>query len=200
MNYQQQAATGYTPDTRQTQNFAGSYNPQNMMYNVQQAGAQGAGVYDNSGSSFDTRPTAAVPQIMPTELANNFYSESPNTATASAMQQQPPSTAQSAGVYQQGSADNRNSMLNYSSNVPSMGAIPTQATSSVPDVNMEESGDYQSTNTDLNQAYTQYQDALKEVAANIAKGQLATAGESLRSVSEWLLSNVNELGMFCLLL
>lgn len=88
-------------------------------------------------------------------------------------------------------------MLNYSSNVPSMGSMAPQATSSVADVNMEESGEYQ-TNTDLNQAYTAYQEALKEVASNIKKGALAPAADSLHSVSEWLLSNVNDLGTYAM--
>lgn len=193
MSYQQQPATGYGQDARQTQNFPGSYNP-NMMYNVPQAGAQSTSVYDTPTNSFDLRQSVGQ-QIMPTDVANTYFpSEPTNAAAASAMQQQQPSTAQSAAVYQQGSADSRNSMLNYPSNVPSMGTMATQATSSVPDVSMEESGDYQG-NTDLNQAYSQYQEALKEVASNINKGALATAGESLRSVSEWLLSNVQELGM-----
>lgn len=186
-----QSTTGYGQDARQTPNFPGSYNP-NMMYNVPQAGAQST-VYDTPGSSFDLRQPAAQ-QIMPTDVTNTYFpSEPTNAAAASGMQQQQPSTAQSAAVYQQGSADTRNSMLNYPSNVAGMGTMATQATSSVPDVSMEESGDYQG-NTDLNQAYQQYQDALKEVFSNIKKGALAAAGESLRSVSEWLLSNVNELG------
>lgn len=189
-----QSTTGYGQDARQTPNFPGSYNP-NMMYNVPQAGAQST-VYDTPGSSFDLRQPAAQ-QIMPTDVTNTYFpSEPTNAAAASGMQQQQqPSTAQSAAVYQQGSADTRNTMLNYPSNVAGMGTMATQATSSVPDVSMEESGDYQG-NTDLNQAYSQYQDALKEVFSNIKKGALAAAGESLRSVSEWLLSNVNELGMF----
>ncbi|KAJ4389114.1 hypothetical protein N0V93_006576 [Gnomoniopsis smithogilvyi] len=187
-----QSTTGYGQDARQTPNFPGSYNP-NMMYNVPQAGAQSA-VYDTPGSSFDLRQPAAQ-QIMSTDVTNTYFpSEPTNAAAASGMQQQQPSTAQSAAVYQQGSTDTRNSMLNYPSNVAGMGTMATQATSSVPDVSMEESGDYQG-NTDLNQAYSQYQDALKEVFSNIKKGALAAAGESLRSVSEWLLSNVNELGL-----
>lgn len=186
-----QSTTGYGQDARQTPNFPGSYNP-NMMYNVPQAGAQST-VYDTPGSSFDLRQPAAQ-QIMPTDVTNTYFpSEPTNAAAASGMQQQQPSTAQSAAVYQQGSTDTRNSMLNYPSNVAGMGTMATQAASSVPDVSMEESGDYQG-NTDLNQAYQQYQDALKEVFSNIKKGALAAAGESLRSVSEWLLSNVNELG------
>lgn len=190
MGYHQPAA-GYGQDARQTQSFAGSYNP-NLMYNVPQAGAQNA-VYDTTGSSFDLRQPAAQ-QIMPTDVAAPYFPGEPtNTATASAMQQQTPSSAQTAAVYQQGSADNRNTMMNYPSNIAGMGTMTTQATSTAPDVSMEESGDYQG-GADLNQAYSQYQDALKEIFSNIKKGALATASESLLSVSEWLLTHVHELG------
>lgn len=188
-----QSTTGYGQDARQTQSFAGSYNP-NLMYNVPQAGAQNT-VYDTTGSSFDLRQPAAQ-QIMPTDVTAPYFSGEPTNsaaAAATAMQQQQPSTAQTAAVYQQGSADNRNTMMNYPSNITGMGNITTQTTATAPDVSMEESGDYQG-GADLNQAYSQYQDALKEIFSNIKKGALVTASESLLSVSEWLLTHVHELG------
>lgn len=201
-----QSATGYGQDARQAQNFTGSYNP-NLMYNVPQAGAQSA-VYDTTASQFDLRQPAA-PQIMPTDVTNTYFPGEPtNAAATSAMQQQqqqqqqqqPPqqqqqqsSNAQTAAVYQSGSTDTRNTMMNYPSNITGMGTMTTQATASAPDVSMEESGDYQA-GADLNQAYSQYQDALKEIFTNIKKGTLQTAGESLTNVSEWLLSHVHELG------
>lgn len=185
-----QPATGYGQDARQTQNFAGSYNP-NLMYNVPQAGAQNT-VYDTTGSSFDLRQPAAQ-QIMPTDVTNTYFpSEPTNTAAASAMQPQQPSSAQTTNVYQQGSADTRTSMMNYPSNIAGMGNMATPATATAPEVSIEESGDYQG--ADLNQAYQQYQDALKEVFSNVKKGALQPAGESLLSVSDWLLSHVHELG------
>lgn len=192
MGFQQQSAPGYGTDTRQAQSFSSGYGNTNIMYNVPQASAQSTGgVYDTSSQAFDIRQTAVpIPDVT---NAAYYPNEPTNAAAASAMQQQQPSTAQSAAVYQQGSADNRSNLLSYSSNVPgSLGAMATQATSSAPDVNMEESGEYQS--NDLNQAYSQYQEALKEVGVNINRGYLAPAGESLRSVSDWLLANVNELG------
>lgn len=185
-----QPATGYGQDARQTQSFAGSYNP-NLMYNVPQAGTQNT-VYDTTGNSFDLRQPAAQ-QIMPTDVTNTYFpSEPTNAAAASAMPQQQPSSAQTAAVYQQGSTD-RNTMMNYPSNMAGIGTMATQTTATAPDVSMEESGDYQG-GADLNQAYQQYQDALKEIFSNVKKGALQTAGESLLSVSEWLLSHVHELG------
>lgn len=191
-----QSTTGYGQDARQTQSFAGSYNP-NLMYNVPQAGAQNT-VYDTTGSSFDLRQPADQ-QIMPTDVTAPYFSGEPTNAAAAAtalQQQQPqpqPQPAQTAAVYQQGSADNRNTMMNYPSNMTGMGNMTTQATTTAPDVSMEESGDYQG-GADLNQAYSQYQDALKEIFSNIKKGALVTASESLLSVSEWLLTHVHELG------
>lgn len=190
MGYQQ-PATSYGQDARQTQNFASPYNP-NMMYNVPQAATQNA-VYDTG--SFELRQPAA-PQMMPTDstmaAAPYFSSEPTNAAAASAMQQQQPSSAQAAAVYQQGSAD-RNTMLNYPSNMAGMQTMGAQATTAAPEVTMEESSEYPG-GADLNQAYTQYQDALKEIYKNIRDGALVSASESLLSVSEWLLSHVHELG------
>jgi hypothetical protein len=190
MGYQQPAAS-YGQDARQTQNFASPYNP-SMMYNVPQAATQSA-VYDTG--SFELRQPAA-PQMMPADstmaAAPYFSSEPTNAAAASAMQQQQPSSAQAASVYQQGSAD-RNTMMNYPSQMASMQTMGAQATAAAPDVTMEESSEYPG-GADLNQAYTQYQDALKEIYKNIRDGALVTASESLLSVSEWLLSHVHELG------
>lgn len=187
-----QSATGYGQDARQSQSFAGSYNP-SLMYNVPQAGAQNA-VYDTTASSFDLRQPAAQ-QIMPADVTNTYFPSEPTNATAaSAMQTQQPSTAQTAAVYQQGSADTRNNMMNYPSNIAGMGNMATPATAAAPDVSMEEAGDYQGA-SDLNQAYQQYQDALKGVFSNIKDGALETAGKALLSVSDWLLGHVHELGM-----
>ncbi|KAG8158759.1 hypothetical protein KVR01_011202 [Diaporthe batatas] len=193
MGYQQSAGS-YGQDGRQTQNFAGSYNP-TMMYNVPQATTQNP-VYDTPGSSFDLRQPAA-PQMMPadtTMTAQYFSNEPTNAAAASAMQQQQPSSAQAAAVYQQGPSD-RNTMMNYPSNIAGMQTMGAQATPTAPpDVSMEDSSEYPG-GADLNQAYTQYQDALKEIFKNIRDGALVTASESLLSVSEWLLSHVHELGL-----
>lgn len=165
-----------------------------MMYNVPQATTQNP-VYDTPGSSFDLRQPAA-PQMMPadtTMTAQYFSNEPTNAAAASAMQQQQPSSAQAAAVYQQGPSD-RNTMMNYPSNIAGMQTMGAQATPTAPpDVSMEDSSEYPG-GADLNQAYTQYQDALKEIFKNIRDGALVTASESLLSVSEWLLSHVHELG------
>lgn len=191
MGYHPQPAAGYGQDTRQTQSFAGSYNP-NLMYNVPQAGAQST-VYDTTGNQFDLRQPAAQ-QILPADVTNTYFPGEPtNAAAASAMQQQQPSSAQTTAVYQPGSTDTRNTMMNYPSNITGMSTMASQATTTAPDVSMEESGDYQG-GADLNHAYSQYQDALKEIFANVKKGALQTAGESLSNVSEWLLSHVHELG------
>ncbi|KUI71160.1 hypothetical protein VM1G_06608 [Cytospora mali] len=187
----QQPATSYGQDARQTQNFASPYNP-SLMYNVPQAAAPSA-VYDTG--SFELRQPAA-PQMMPTDstmaAAPYFPSEPTNAAAASAMQQQQPSSAQAAAVYQQGPAD-RNSLMNYPGNMAGMQTMGAQTTTAAPEVTMEESSEYPG-GADLNQAYTQYQDALKEIYKNIRDGALLTASESLLSVSEWLLSHVHELG------
>lgn len=51
------------------------------------------------------------------------------------------------------------------------------------------------TNQVLEDAYQNYQSALKTTFQNTLEGKLNIASESLVDISDWLLSNVVELGM-----
>ena len=46
----------------------------------------------------------------------------------------------------------------------------------------------------LDEAYAQYQTALKQTFQNMREGRLGEAGTSLLTITEWLLSNAVELG------
>lgn len=172
-------------DSRQTQSFAGTYNPTAIMYNVPQAaGPQSTGVYDTS-QQFSSRQPAGL-QMMTTDVAAPYFSSEPtNPATASAMQAQ---TASSGGpqVYQQPG------LQNYStSGMATMGGMAGQS-SSTSDVRMEE--EYPAPEG-LDAAYASYQSALKAIFQSIHDGALASASESLLNVSDWLLGHVAELGL-----
>ena len=68
----------------------------------------------------------------------------------------------------------------------------SQQGSGAAEVSIEE--DYPSSAGGLDEAYSSYQTALKEIFQNIRNGVLAAASDSLLNVSDWLLSHVAELG------
>ncbi|KAK4215907.1 hypothetical protein QBC37DRAFT_280556 [Rhypophila decipiens] len=186
MGYHHSAGDYGQADTRQTQGFTGTYNPTAMMYNVQQAaGPQNSAVYDTS-QQFSSRQPAGL-QMMTTDVAAPYFpSEPTNTATASAMQGQPTSS-NGPQVYQQPSLQSYTA-----SGIAALGQMPAQS-ASASDVRMDD--DYPGAASGLDQAYTSYQSALKEIFRNIRSGTLATASDSLLSVSDWLLSHVTDLGL-----
>ncbi|KAK3997654.1 hypothetical protein QBC44DRAFT_229280 [Cladorrhinum sp. PSN332] len=182
MSYHHSGADYGQPDSRQTQSFAGTYNP-TMMYNVQQAaGQQSAGVYDGQG--FSSRQAAGLP-MMTDVTAPYFSSEPTNTAATSALQAQA-QTSSTPQVYQQPG------LHGYSTG--SMGAIGGMTTQTTPaaEVRMEE--EYTASGG-LDEAYASYQTALKGIFKDIRNGVLASASESLLNVSDWLLTHVIELGL-----
>ncbi|KAK4191387.1 hypothetical protein QBC35DRAFT_11874 [Podospora australis] len=183
MSYHHSGADYGQQDSRQTQSFAGTYNP-TMMYNVQQAtGAQNAGVYDAS-QQFSSRQAAGLP-MMTDVTAPYFSSEPTNTAATSALQAQA-QTSSTPQVYQQPG------LHGYStSSMAAIGGMTTQTTPAT-DVRMDE--DYQSSGG-LDEAYQSYQSALKGIFKDIRNGSLSTASESLLQVSVWLLGHVVELGL-----
>lgn len=186
MSYHQSAADYGQTDTRQTQSFTGTYNPTAMMYNVQQAaGPQSAAVYDTS-QQFPSRQPAGL-QMMTTDVAAPYFSGEPtNTATASAMQGQS-TTSNGPQVYQQPG------LQSYSAS--SMAALGQMSAPSASASDARIDDDYPGAASGLDQAYASYQSALKEIFRNIRSGILATASDSLLSVSDWLLSHVTDLGM-----
>ncbi len=190
MGYHQTPSDYGQTDTRQSQGFtAGSYNP--MMYNVQQAaGAQSTGVYD-ANSQFSRQPTAM--HMMSTDVGGPYFPNEPASATVtatSAIQQSPASSSTPQTVYQQ------QAVPSYSSasmtNIGTMAGGASQQGSGAAEVSIEE--DYPSSAGGLDEAYSSYQTALKEIFQNIRTGVLAAASDSLLNVSDWLLSHVAELG------
>jgi hypothetical protein len=186
MGYHHSTADYGQPDSRQAQSFGGTYNPA-MMYNVQQTGGpQSAAVYDAS-QQFSTRQAAGLP-MMGTDVTTPYFSSEPTNAAAPSSLQSQPASSSTSQVYQQPG------LHGYAaSSIPAIGGGMTTQTAPATDVRMEE--EYPPA-AGLDDAYASYQTALKEIFQNIRSGVLATASESLLGVSDWLLSHVQELGMF----
>jgi hypothetical protein len=186
-----QSTTDYGQDARQTQSFASAYNPTGMMYNVQQPTAQ-TPVYDAS-SQFSSRQPAAM-QMLATDVTTPYFQGEPaNAAAASALQPQAGSSSAASAVYQQSPADRSNMLQGYQGSMAQMTGLATQTQSSGGEGASIEEPEYPAAGG-LDEAYASYQTALKEVFQNVRTGAVSTAGASLLSISDWLLSHVTELG------
>jgi hypothetical protein len=80
----------------------------------------------------------------------------------------------------------------YAPNLPEL-SQPGAAPEPVED---PEFGQPQINTAALDDAYNQYQNALKRTFQNMRDGRLGEAGTSLLTISDWLLSNAVELGMW----
>lgn len=105
-------------------------------------------------------------------------------------QQQQPPTQFSSPPYTQ-----------YGNNSPAAARLPPLPyPASVPDLNPPaaaepDDAEYsQHQAAQLDEAYSQYQTALKRTFQNMREGRLGEAGTSLLTISDWLLSNAVELG------
>jgi hypothetical protein len=174
----------YTQEARQAQNF-GAYNT-NLMYNVPQVSTQSS-AYDNS-QQFSSRQSAGLGMINAAVAAPYFPSQSADSggAAAAALQSQAPPSSASAGVYQ---AD---PLQNYSTSMSGVGTM-AQAPEN-PDVSMAESEYPVGTGGATEERWVEYQDALRRVFQNVINGNLESASESLLRLSNWLLTQVQDLG------
>jgi hypothetical protein len=100
-------------------------------------------------------------------------------------------SSSSSTVYQQlqQSPGDRASLLQqaYPPNI-AIGGMPQAA----PD--LIEPGNLQAQGRGMEEAYSTYQAALKQIFKNIIDGRLGEASQSLLEVSEWLLGHVQDLG------
>lgn len=159
----------YAQDQRQQPGYT-AYNP-NLMYGVNQQAQQNT-VYDTA-QQFQTRQ--AAPMQMLSEAAAPYYAGEPSSASgAPVLQHQGSSTPSNA--YQP-------ALQGYSGNIniAAMDAAPGHTDDA-------EAGG-------LDEAYTAYQDALKQIFYSIQDSRLIEASTSVLDVSDWLLSNVSRLGI-----
>jgi hypothetical protein len=163
----------YGQDGRQQQGFGGY--TANMMYSVPSAGTQSS-VYDPT-QQFPSRQPAAM-GMMGADVGGAYFSGE-STSQGNAAPAALPSQGQPAGaaaVYQQGQ------MQGYS--LPQ--SQPEQ----------EEPMDDPEYNAIIGEKWAEYQSALRVVFQNVRSGALETASESLLRISNWLLSQVVDLGEY----
>ncbi|KAF7957581.1 hypothetical protein EAE96_003155 [Botrytis aclada] len=179
-----QYPSNYPPDQRQQQGFS-DYNT-GLMYpnNVTQQTPQN-NIYD--GSQFQGRQPASM-QMIP-DVAAPFIQNDPTSTPAT----QNYASSNSSTPYQQHqqSPGDRTTLIqqSYSGSV-GLGAM-AQAPGTADGM---DAGNLQPQNPHvMEEAYSTYQTALKQIFKNIIDLRLAEAGSSLLEVSEWLLGHVTEL-------
>lgn len=170
----------YSQDGRQhPQSFSG-YNTAAMMYNVAQPNTQPP-VYD--AQQFGSRQPAAMQMVTPDVTSTYFGADAAN-ASASSLHPSAHGPSSSTSVYQQ------NPPMNYTSNMPSVGAVQqAQGSTEVP---MNEDPEY--SDGALEEKWHNYQRQLAAIFQDIASGSLDSASETLLTISNWLLSQVADLG------
>ncbi|OHW91109.1 hypothetical protein CSPAE12_10270 [Colletotrichum incanum] len=172
--------SGYGQDGRPAQNFGG-YNAAMTMGYDNLAGATGS-VYDNQ-AQFQRQPAAAP--ILPTDVSTSYFSNDPSSSTGTSNIPHAQPASATATAYQQPQ------MANYQTNISNVGGMPQQPASA--DVSMEEQ-DYAATGG-LEEKWMEYQSALRGVFQNVRNGVLESASQSLLDVSNWLLTQVVDLGL-----
>lgn len=177
MHYQ----SGYGQDGRQQQQSFGGYNAMPMGYD-NMAGAANP-VYD-AQQHFQRQPAAAP--IMPTDVPASYFANDPNNAPGPSNLPSHAQSSSSSTTGYQGSSQIPNYPAN---NMSSVGNISQTAQA---DVSMDES-EYAAPGG-LEEKWIEYQTALRGVFQNVRGGALETASQSLLDLSNWLLTQVTDLG------
>lgn len=177
---QYQPGYGHGQDSRQQQSFGG-YSALPMGYD-NLAGTTGS-VYE-AQPHFQRQPAAAAP-MLPTDVSASYFTNDPSNTSGSSNLPHAPANASSASGYQASSE-----MPNYSAGVSSVSGV-SQAPPSA-EVSMEEQ-DYPSSGA-LEEKWIEYQTALRGVFQNIRAKALDSASQSLLDLSNWLLSQIADLG------
>jgi hypothetical protein len=172
----------YNQDGRQHSQSFGGYNTAAIMYNVAQSNTQ-TPVYD--GQQFGSRQPAAIHMITPDVTSTYFGTDAAN-ASSSSLNPPAHSSGSSTGLYQQKPS------INYTSNMPSVGTMQQQVQGSA-DVSINEE-DVENSDGALEEKWHNYQRQLATIFQDIANGSLDSASETLLTISNWLLSQVSDLG------
>lgn len=176
---------------QQSQQGFGSYNPNGMMFNVAQPNNQ-ASVYDTQ--QFGARQSATLSMMAPDVTSTYFGSADPtNTSASPSLHQSTHGASSSAtNVYQQ--PPPTSSALTYTSNMPAGVGASAQEAAENADHSVHEEADY--SETALEEKWISYQRQLGTVFQNITSGSLESASETLLTISDWLLSQVVDLGTY----
>ncbi|CAD6439677.1 6e33e292-dbf6-47f8-b1e0-3d4bbb89c45e [Sclerotinia trifoliorum] len=180
-----QYSSNYPPDQRQQSSFS-DYNA-GMMYNSVTQQTPQNGIYDSP--QFQGRQPAAM-QMMP-DVAAPYLSNDPTNTPGT--QQYASSNASTPYQHHQQSPGDRTTLIqqSYSAPVGLGGMSQAPGTADVMDTgNLQQQGA-----GGMEEAYSTYQTALKQIFKNIIDLRLAEASSSLLEVSDWLLGHVVELGL-----
>lgn len=181
----------YSPDPQSRQpSYQSSAYTSNVVYNpIQQTNSQYTSMQQYPGPRHQT---AAI-EVLSSQFSGApqpYYggNDSPIASAVTPHSHHPPTSQFSSPSYSQYSPAAQRPALSYSA-TPDL--QQQQPPTSEPPVE-EEAGSQQ--NSPLDEAYAQYQNALKRTFINMRDGRLGEAGASLLTISDWLLSNAVELG------
>ncbi|ESZ99428.1 hypothetical protein SBOR_0190 [Sclerotinia borealis F-4128] len=177
-----QYQSAYPPDQRQQPPFP-NYNT-DTLYGVTQQAPQN-NVYESQ--QFQARQPAAMQML--SDVATPYLPNDPNTPGT---QQYASSNSSTPYQHHQQSPGNRTTLIQqiYPADV-GLGGMP-QAPETADAVDAENQAQGAG---GMEEAYSVYQTALKQIFKNIIDLRLAEASSSLLEVSEWLLGHVAELGL-----
>ena len=189
MSYQQ---ADYAQDARQPQSF-GAYNP-NMMYPVGQTGPHNP--YE-AAQQFQGRQSAPMP-MMAGDVPQYFQPDAGAAAAAAAASTIPggqsAAATPSSAIYPQ-----QQQMPGFSGTLPSLGGGGGAVQAGGKGMAVDEP-EYTSTGPGAEERWADYQNRLAGVFQDIQSGNLKRASEALLEVSNWLLTQVVDLGRFATLL
>ncbi|KAK2601933.1 hypothetical protein QQS21_004524 [Conoideocrella luteorostrata] len=176
--------TEYGSDTRTQTPGAGSYNAGMMMYNVPHNTAAQQSVFDTQ--QFTPRQHAAM-QMMPSDVASTYFTSDATGSSGTPIQQPGQISSTSPNVYQQ-----QPPSVAYTSSMANVSDIHHQSSSSR--AGASESHGH-SSDDGATEKWTNFRRQLGIVFQDINSGQLERASETLLSISNWMLSQVVELGL-----
>ncbi|RPB05798.1 hypothetical protein L873DRAFT_1825076 [Choiromyces venosus 120613-1] len=184
INYQSE----YQPDSQHRQQNYPPYSS-NLVYNIPQQ------THNSSYApvqSYAPRQTAAI-EVLSSQFAGSsqYYvpGESP-TSVPTGVSHHPSSSQFSSPSYAQYSPTAARLPHAYASAIPELNQPPASEPVEDPEFSQQNHSA-----TALDDAYNQYQSALKRTFQNMRDGRLGEAGTSLLTISDWLLSNAVELGL-----
>ncbi|PHH84123.1 hypothetical protein CDD83_2441 [Cordyceps sp. RAO-2017] len=174
----------YGSDTRgQGQNF-GNYNAGMMMYNVPQPNTQ-TPVYDTQ--TFTQRQPAAMSMMTP-DVASTYFSSEAGAAATSGLQHAGQGSGASSGDYQQQSTH-----MSYAGSMSNVNAMQQQQAPGGANAGVSEGQEYR--DAALEEKWVNYQRQLGAVFQDVKNGSLENASETLLGLSNWLLTQVADLGL-----
>lgn len=191
-----QSPTEYAQDARQAHGFANTYSSSGaaMMYDVQQAGS--ANTAFDTTQPFVSRQHGDMQMLATGVTPSPYYTNEAPAAGTVPMYTQGTHGSQGGAVYQHHTTS-FGSSIGAAATGSGSAAQPTHSTNpegsaAATSAAASASKDY----AEASESFQSYQRTLKDTFKNINRGALAPACASLLSISDWLLTRVESLGMF----